>query len=389
MTRAAVVFEKTEATVEIARDLPQPLRDFYKLGMRASASSKAEIEEITWTVGKDRKVGPSEDYVRKARLLEQRMTDADLRLLVATYRDQKYQFSWGHLRILVSVKYQKRRHAYLISAINDGWSAKTLIAAVRPRCERCPSAQIRRQELEQIVTTGFGKLDMKINREAVREISGLSKGLPHYAHLISLNCGRQALDSGTMLVAQEHVSKTQGRRRNSPTASELEALEARSLLTVTLLSDHYLIEQETVAATLSALQNDSAESGYLPLIIGVGTPAHGSVSIAADSQSLVFTPEPSFLGSDSFTYSAQDPFPANPEEAAQTTTVDVTIYAADDALNSAHVLGAAVGLRCPSPDSLATVPFQQSMSTCFALSSLRVIDSRSMLMLSNLTRGAS
>ena len=134
MTTAREVFEKTAAAAEIARDLPQPLRDFYKLGKRASASSKAEIKKITWKVGKDgklEKVGPSEDYVRKARLFEQRMTDAELRLLVASYRDQKYWFPWGHLRILVSVRDPQRRHAYMTAVINGEWSAKTLIAAIQ------------------------------------------------------------------------------------------------------------------------------------------------------------------------------------------------------------------------------------------------------------------
>lgn len=148
MTTAREVFEKTAAAAEIATELPQPLRDFYKLGKRASASSKAEIKEITWKVGKVEKVGPSEDYVRKARLFEQRMTDAELRLLVATYRDHDYQFPWGHLRILVSVKNPRRRHAYLTSAIENGWSAKTLIAAVQIGEQRTRRKCVGRKQTE-------------------------------------------------------------------------------------------------------------------------------------------------------------------------------------------------------------------------------------------------
>lgn len=125
MTAAKAVFEKTAAAAEIARKLPQPLLRFYKLGHRASARSKTQIKHLAASVGM------TEDYVRKARLFEQRMTDAELRLLVTTYCKQDYQFPWGHLRILVSVKNPRRRHAYLTSAINNGWSAKTLIAAVQ------------------------------------------------------------------------------------------------------------------------------------------------------------------------------------------------------------------------------------------------------------------
>ncbi len=128
MTTSKQVFKKTEAAAEIARKLPEPLRRFYELGQRASARPKAEIKDLA---GTDEEPGPSIDYVRKARLFEQRMTDAELRLLVATYRKQDYRFPWGHLRILVSVKNPRRRHAYLTSAIENGWSAKTLIAAVQ------------------------------------------------------------------------------------------------------------------------------------------------------------------------------------------------------------------------------------------------------------------
>jgi hypothetical protein len=125
MTTAREVFEKTAAATEIAKELPQPLRRFYQLGRRASAKSKAQIKNIAVNVGL------SEDYVRKSRLFEQRLTDAELRLLVATYREHDFQFPWGHLRILVSVQNPRRRHAYLTSAIRNRWSAKTLIAAVQ------------------------------------------------------------------------------------------------------------------------------------------------------------------------------------------------------------------------------------------------------------------
>jgi hypothetical protein len=125
MTTAREVFEKTAAAAAIARGLPQPLRRFYQLGQRASAQSKAQIKNIAVSIGL------SQDYVRKSRLFAQRMTDTELRLLAATYRDHGYQFPWGHLRILVSVQNPRRRHAYLTSAINNGWSARALIAAVQ------------------------------------------------------------------------------------------------------------------------------------------------------------------------------------------------------------------------------------------------------------------
>lgn len=68
---------KRRVTV-IARKLPEPLRRFYELGQRASARPKAEIKNLA---GTPEEPGPSIDYVRKARLFEQRMVrqDADRR----------------------------------------------------------------------------------------------------------------------------------------------------------------------------------------------------------------------------------------------------------------------------------------------------------------------
>jgi hypothetical protein len=66
---------------------------------------------------------------------------------------------------------------------------------------------MRRGELEQIVTLGLEKLGMKINDDALFEITGLSKGLPTYAHLIALHAGRQALDSRSLAVNLEHVKR--------------------------------------------------------------------------------------------------------------------------------------------------------------------------------------
>jgi Cdc6-like AAA superfamily ATPase len=75
--------------------------------------------------------------------------------------------------------------------------------------ERClvqvPMPRMSRDELEQIVTNGLEKTGMSIDDEALHEISGLSKGLPHYTHLISLHCARQALDAGSLSVSAANV----------------------------------------------------------------------------------------------------------------------------------------------------------------------------------------
>ena len=125
MGREAEVLVKTAGAAKIAAQLPKPLRRYYEIGRRASATPKPEIEVLA------KKVKLSVDYVRKARLFEQRLTDVELRLLVSTYRDQDYIFPWGHLRILVSVTDPVKRCSYLTSAIDGQWSAKQLITAVQ------------------------------------------------------------------------------------------------------------------------------------------------------------------------------------------------------------------------------------------------------------------
>jgi Cdc6-like AAA superfamily ATPase len=76
--------------------------------------------------------------------------------------------------------------------------------------ERCISQvkmpRMSRDELEQIVTNSLLFAEMTIERPALHEISRLSKGLPHYAHLLGLESGRQALDSQTTTVSQAHLA---------------------------------------------------------------------------------------------------------------------------------------------------------------------------------------
>lgn len=75
--------------------------------------------------------------------------------------------------------------------------------------ERClaqiPMPRMPRVEVEQIVTLGLTKVDMTIDDDALFQITGLSKGLPSYAHLLALHASRQALDSKKLKVELEHV----------------------------------------------------------------------------------------------------------------------------------------------------------------------------------------
>ena len=64
-----------------------------------------------------------------------------------------------------------------------------------------------RGELENIVQHGLGEVGMSIDDDALTEITGLSKGLPHYTHLLALNASRQALDEQRLAITLDHVQK--------------------------------------------------------------------------------------------------------------------------------------------------------------------------------------
>ncbi len=85
---------------------------------------------------------------------------------------------------------------------------ETLIANHRS-LERC-LRQVRMprmsyNELETIVTQGLAKTQMTIEESALDEITHLSRGLPHYPHLLGLHSGRSALDSKSLCVCDRHV----------------------------------------------------------------------------------------------------------------------------------------------------------------------------------------
>jgi hypothetical protein len=75
--------------------------------------------------------------------------------------------------------------------------------------ERCltqvPMPRMHPDELAQIVNKGLDKAGMSIEPSGLDEITGLSKGLPHYTHLLALHSARTALDQKTLAVSADHV----------------------------------------------------------------------------------------------------------------------------------------------------------------------------------------
>jgi Cdc6-like AAA superfamily ATPase len=60
-------------------------------------------------------------------------------------------------------------------------------------------------EIMEILKTGFKKLGMRIDGEALHRIVVLSQGLPHYTHLLGLFSSRTAIDSGLKQIFITHV----------------------------------------------------------------------------------------------------------------------------------------------------------------------------------------
>lgn len=75
--------------------------------------------------------------------------------------------------------------------------------------DRClaqiPMPRMRRNEIEEIVVSGLADLGMHCDRDALNEISGLSKGLPTYAHLLALHAARSAVDDKHLDIRKENV----------------------------------------------------------------------------------------------------------------------------------------------------------------------------------------
>lgn len=77
--------------------------------------------------------------------------------------------------------------------------------------ERClvqvKMPRMSRDEIEQIVTKNLKVVGIEVEQAALHEISRISRGLPHYAHLLGLHSARIAVDEGLQILNQEHVTK--------------------------------------------------------------------------------------------------------------------------------------------------------------------------------------
>jgi len=67
--------------------------------------------------------------------------------------------------------------------------------------------RMSREELHEIVDKGLSSVGMSIEPDALRYISTLSQGLPHYTHLVGLYAARRAIGSGHLMVSAHHVEE--------------------------------------------------------------------------------------------------------------------------------------------------------------------------------------
>lgn len=70
--------------------------------------------------------------------------------------------------------------------------------------ERCLSQiqipRMTRDDIELVVTKGLKQYKMRIENEPLHEVSRIARGLPHYAHLLGLHSGRNAVSRKSMVV---------------------------------------------------------------------------------------------------------------------------------------------------------------------------------------------
>lgn len=61
------------------------------------------------------------------------------------------------------------------------------------------------EELTEIINKGLSKLEMTMDEDALKHISLISQGLPHYTHLLGLYASRGAIDENRKVISMSHV----------------------------------------------------------------------------------------------------------------------------------------------------------------------------------------
>jgi AAA ATPase domain len=68
-----------------------------------------------------------------------------------------------------------------------------------------PMPRMSDEEIREIVLTRLPRLDLTISPQALKQLSTLARGLPHYAHLLGLHAARSALADGAKEILPAHL----------------------------------------------------------------------------------------------------------------------------------------------------------------------------------------
>ena len=92
--------------------------------------------------------------------------------------------------------------------VGVGDSVDELIAehqSIERNLVQVPMPRMSTTELSEIVNKGLSELQLSIEPDALQRITYLSRGLPHYTHLLSRCAARNAIDAGTVRISFNHV----------------------------------------------------------------------------------------------------------------------------------------------------------------------------------------
>lgn len=79
------------------------------------------------------------------------------------------------------------------------------------------------EELAEIISKGTSKLNLKIDSDAKKRITLLSRGLPHYTHALSLHAVRASVDDGQTTIKMRHVDTAIQKALNEAQQSTISA----------------------------------------------------------------------------------------------------------------------------------------------------------------------
>lgn len=164
--------------------------------------------------------GSREDLALLADRLPKRVTTGDIRRLLAPVAaefvvviilDEFDRLPSGAVRAMVADTIKMLSdHSEGVTLVLLGVadSVDELIAehqSVERSLVQIPMPRMSPDELKEILTKGLGSLDMNADERALGRITNLSRGLPHYTHLLGLHSARQAIDRHSLTIEANDV----------------------------------------------------------------------------------------------------------------------------------------------------------------------------------------